>query len=451
MQLKRASIRNYRSLKDVTIDFGSHTALIGTNGAGKSSILKALAQFYSTSGRLDRDDYFGRDQSLPVEIELTFGDLGEEERTMFESRVRDGELVVTRVFDGSPSSGRYYGSVLQNRDFREIRSQTTANPKRAAYRELKDNNRKYAGLPTAASATAVDEALVAWEAEHPDDLTLERDDGQFFGFQNASRGALQRYTKIVFVPAVREASADAADTRNSPIGQLLEILVRSAISQRADVQALQRDVTARYREIVSPENMPELRALSGNLTKELKELYSDAAVGLQWRASSTPDVREDDEEVVPAISMPSVILAIEEPELYQHPTKQRHLATVLRRLSSGVIPGAAGTTQVIFASHSPMFVSLTNADDIRLARRVAIGGHEHKQSEFLALDLDEVARKLERSQGKAEGTYSAETLKPRLHILGTDLAEGFFASGVVLVEGRSDRAALFGSCRTTWS
>ena len=34
------------------------------------------------------------------------------------------------------------------------------------------------------------------------------------------------------------------------------------------------------------------------------------------------------------------------------------------------------------------------------------------------------------------------SLAPRLHILGTELAEGFFANGVVLVEGRSDKAAL---------
>lgn len=32
---------------------------------------------------------------------------------------------------------------------------------------------------------------------------------------------------------------------------------------------------------------------------------------------------------------PDLILAIEEPELYQHPTKQRHFARVLDALSSG--------------------------------------------------------------------------------------------------------------------
>jgi len=42
MQLERARIKNFRSLRDIEVSFGAHTALIGGNGAGKSSILKAI-------------------------------------------------------------------------------------------------------------------------------------------------------------------------------------------------------------------------------------------------------------------------------------------------------------------------------------------------------------------------------------------------------------------------
>lgn len=497
MQLKHAKICHFRSLKDVSVSFGPHTALIGANGAGKSSILKALERFYSTAKVLDRDDYFGRDQSIPIEIELTFGNLSDAERETFESRVRDGQLVVTRVFDTTASSGRYFGSVPQNRDFVNIRACSAATQKREAYRELKLNNPAYADLPNASSAAAVDAALDTWETAHPESLTLERDDGQFFGFQNAGRGALQRHTSFVFVPAVREAGADATDSKSTPIGRLLEILVRSSVLQRQDIQKLQQDMIKRYREIVSPENMPELGLLAENLTKDLKDLYAEAAVGLDWREAPDipiplpaadvtlsddgfggpvdrqghglqrafiftllqhlarasvlpppPEQPADEGEAAPTTTIaPNLILAIEEPELYQHPTKQRHFAQVLRRLSTSHLPGAAGTTQIAFASHSPMFVSLTNAEEIRLVRRVNREDSEYKQCDLRALNLDLVAKSLEKAQGRPEGTFSAETLKPRLHILGTELAEGFFADGVVLVEGRSDRAALFATAQ----
>ncbi len=56
--------------------------------------------------------------------------------------------------------------------------------------------------------------------------------------------------------------------------------------------------------------------------------------------------------------LPNLVLAIEEPELYQHPSRQRHLASVLLNLAEGALPGVAKNTQVIYTTHSPLFVGL---------------------------------------------------------------------------------------------
>lgn len=501
MQLERARIKNFRSLRHIEVSFGAHTAFIGGNGAGKSSILKAIEKFYSTSKICDADDFFGRDQGQPIEIELTFHQLSDQEAASFEDRVRDGKLVVTRVFDSGASSGRYHGVVLQNPDFVAIRSQSAATPKRTAYNALRENNPLYADLPNAGSAAAVDQALLNWENAHPAQLVLLPDDGQFFGFQNNSRGKLQRYTSFVFIPAVREASADAADGKTSVIGKLLELLVRSQILQRPDVQAFKAKMTEAYQALVSAENMPELRTLAGTLTADLRGLYQDAEVALNWREIgempvplpmadvflkddgfggpvdrqghglqrafiftllqhlARTAVPEADDAIAgdvggggpdgPAVvaEAPTLILAIEEPELYQHPTKQRHFAEVLRGLSSGTLPGVQGHTQVILGSHSPMFISMGKADEIRLTRRSVSADSPLKHCSLQALDLGTVAQKLERGWDKPAGSYSAQTLMPRLHILGAELAEGFFANGVILVEGRSDKAALTATAR----
>ena len=492
MQLSRARIQNFRSLRDVTVEFGPHTAFVGGNGAGKSSILKAIEKFYSTARAVDLDDYFGRDQSASIEIELTFSELSAEEVAQFENRVRGGKLVVRRVFDSSVSSGRYHGLVEQNPEFRPVRTAVGANPKRQAYRDLKDSNAAYAGLPNAGSVAAVDEALLAWEANHPEALSLELDDGQFFGFQNAGRGALQRRTSFVFIPAVREAAADAADQKSTAIGKLIEVVVRSAILKRAEFAAFKEEMSARYKDIVSADNMPELSNLAGTLTGNLKDLYSDAEVGLNWRdvgelpvplpaadvmlsddgfggpvdrqghglqrafvltllqhlatSASVPMPEDADGQPIQQ-EAPSLILAIEEPELYQHPTKQRHFAKVLRSLTNAALPGAAGRTQVVFASHSPLFVSLPHADEIRLVRRENCEGKEFKHCTLSALDLSRVALRLEAAWEAEPGTFTGNALGPRLHILGPELSEGFFAKGVVLVEGRSDRAAILATAK----
>lgn len=491
MRLSCIRVKNFRSLRNVVVDVGVHTALIGGNGAGKSSVLNALDKFYSTKRSLDIDDFYARDQTEPVEIELTFDQLSRAALDHFGDRVREGRLVVTRVFDATPASGRYYGSVMQNPDFAPIRAQTNANPKREAYNQIRHENPSYADLPAAASAGAVDANLITWEEAHPDRLVLSRDDGQFFGFQNASRGALQRFTTFVFIPAVREAAADAADGKGSPISRLLELIVRSAILQRADIREFQQQTAARYQELVSAVNMPELGQLADQLTTDIRGLYKDAAVGLSWKdiadfpfplpvadvalsddgfggpvdrqghglqrafvitllqhlartssVSSSLNVDGDLEEAAEDREVPSLILAIEEPELYQHPTKQRHFANVLRNLSAGTLPGQEGPTQVIFASHSPMFVSMARPDEIRLARRTECEDGDYKQCQLRRLDLSVVATRLGAAQQAEPGSYTAETLAPRLHILGLELAEGFFANGVVLVEGRSDKAAI---------
>ncbi len=46
MKLVEFTIKNYKSLREVKVEFGDYTALIGANGSGKTSILEALYLFF---------------------------------------------------------------------------------------------------------------------------------------------------------------------------------------------------------------------------------------------------------------------------------------------------------------------------------------------------------------------------------------------------------------------
>ena len=155
-----------------------------------------------------------------------------------------------------------------------------------------------------------------------------------------------------------------------------------------------------------------------------------------------PAAAQEPEAEEPRYTLPGLILAIEEPELYQHPTKQRHFAKVLSQLSSGELVGVAHQTQILFATYSSLFVSMDRFEGVRLSRRRDAPDGAHKECYLTSSTLAEVARRLERAYGKTEGTYSGEGLRPRLHIINAEIAEGLFADVVVLVEGVSDRAAL---------
>ena len=64
------------------------------------------------------------------------------------------------------------------------------------------------------------------------------------------------------------------------------------------------------------------------------------------------------------MKLPNLILSIEEPELYLHPNRQRHLSRILLELAHGGVPGVAESTQVIYSAHSPLFVDIQSFNQV---------------------------------------------------------------------------------------
>ena len=253
---------------------------------------------------------------------------------------------------------------------------------------------------------------------------------------------------------------------------------------------------------MNPKNLSELAELADDLTRTLHSYVPDAKVLLQWSAPSDisipmpqAEVRlmEDDYEsrvertghglqrafiitmlqhldaikYVGAatkdgtserthsdreannVPFPNLVLAIEEPELYQHPSRQRHLASVLLNLAKGAIPGVAEKTQVIYATHSPLFVGLDRFDQIRVLRKVPREDGRPRTTQLKKADMAAVASELWLAGDRQGERFTADTLKPRLQSIMTPwMGEGFFADVVVLVEGEDDRAAILGFARS---
>src|SRR6266498_3943777 len=74
-------------------------------------------------------------------------------------------------------------------------------------------------------------ALTEWEAANPGICSREPDDGQFFGFKQVAQGYLGRFTRYLYIPAVREAATDASEGKGSTITQLMDLVVRSGAEQ----------------------------------------------------------------------------------------------------------------------------------------------------------------------------------------------------------------------------
>jgi putative ATP-dependent endonuclease of OLD family len=497
MRLTRVHIKNFRAVEEETLEVGQHTVIIGGNGIGKSCALKAIEKFFSKSASVTAEDFHNKNVNETIEITLAFIDFSNEELSQFSSRIHGDEMAVTRVFSigvSAKDNGKYFGRTPRHPNFQGVREVEGAVPRRQAYNALRAQE-TYADLPAANTDAQVAAGMEAWETAHPDNCELARDDGQFFGFSNVGRGVLQKYISFVFVPAVRDAGADALDKGSSVIGQLIELLVKTVVQKRAEFQAWQAKTMQEYQELVKPENIGELGELSGLLSGTLKKFYGDTDVDLAWRppdefriALPAADVALTEQGYTGPVegkghglqrafiftilqhlahavrlneevshdqngeaeqTSHSLILAIEEPELYQHPTKQRHVARVLSEISAGKIPGVMNQTQILLCSHSPHFISTERFEEIRLARRKLTLGEGHGKFALSRVDYQQVCQLLNETLAlEGNNAYTSDSLIAKLHILDPLVAEGFFASVAVLVEGVGDRAALTAVARS---
>lgn len=499
MIVKAVRVINFRSIRDESLPCKNLTTLVGPNGSGKSTFLRALALFYESSPRITDEDFYARDIGEDIEIEVTFTNLSEKEKDRFRNYIRGENLTVVRIFSEriATQSGKYYGSRLQNPDFNEIR-QLSGRELISRYGTLRETD-DFTELPAARSQVAVLDALENWEAENPDRLKPMRDQGQFFGFTNVARGYLGDVTKFILVPAVRDASEDAVEGKNSAISALMDLLVRKVFSERKDISDFKDQIQKQYSALSDPTKIPELGSLASALTETLQIFYKDTSVALGWEeigqivlptpktntkivedgfsisvghaghgvqrafiltilqhlavaeGAQSAAVEEESESASQFVSgkpQLDLILAIEEPELFQHPNQQRHFSRVLFDLASGGIPGVANQTQVLYATHSPLFVGIDRFDQVRRVHKISADNGKPKTTRIVYSTWNDVADRIWIADGKTGDKYTESSLKPRVATIMTPFVnEGFFSAVVVLVEGENDRAAVLGMAK----
>lgn len=504
MLVRAVAVKNYRCVKDETLPCETLTAFVGANGSGKSTFLKALQLFYDNSPRIDQRDFYDEDIAESIEIAVTFTDLSPKAKELFANYLEGDQLTVERVFSfvDSKLQHKYYGSRLSIPDFRPLRSASNATEARKCYQELLATG-KYAGLPSWSSRDQALEALRGWEQSHSEQCFRTRDEGQFFGFTGVGQGYLGRFTRLIYVPAVRDAGLDADEGKDSPVKEIVDLVVRNSLATHGSIQELKEATKKLYDAIVDPSKLKGLQTLQEELNQTLRTYVIDAKVELDWLptgeiqlpmpktdvtlsedgypctvnrsghglqrafiltmlqhlAVAKPAIEPASEYVGPAnpevqsnagatSEQSDLILCIEEPEVYQHPIRQRHFASILLKIATGSIAGVARRTQIIYSTHSPMFVGLDRFDQVRLFRKLIAPG-KPKFTKAARVTMDEIAEQLWKLLGSHGDKFTGASLLPRLQPIMTPwMNEGFFADVVVLVEGEDDLAALTGVAKS---
>lgn len=493
MRIDEIEAENFRCLKSVKASLHNLTVFVGRNGSGKSSMLHALDTLFKPKASITEEDFFNRDTDGPIEIKVTFTDFTNEERREFHAFIQNDRMIVTKIISYDSELDRfseeYFSYESQVPRFAEIREIEGAREKTKALRELiaEGTLDGLDGSPRSEAETL--EIMRRFEEEHPGLTELVRTKVHFFGARNIGGGKLDKYTRFIFLPAVKEASEET-EGRESSINRLLDVLVLREIENRKDIVSFRDEIIQEVVEKYSPENLGGLDEISNSISETLSRYSPGSGLVLKWNEAEPPqidlpsvtcDVSEDGFEgcverkghglqraliltLLEHLALTSAaeelkgdkteestdretlridtILAIEEPEIYLHPSRARYLSKILLILAEN--NGKKSHTQVVYTTHSPYFVGLDRFDDLRLCRK-SRDGEEIPCTRIGSYDLESASNRLEEIYGRRrELGNPRDNFKIRsVPVMNAVMNEGFFGDLVVLLEGPSDVGVLW--------
>ncbi len=401
----------------------------------------------------------------PIKITVTFANLTEAAKQELSDYVRQDKLVVSSLAEYDPTTDsaevKQYGNRIGLEAFRSFfeneKAGAKANDLKEIYTTLKN---AYNDLPAPGTKQAMIDALHKYEADHPEQCSLIPSEDQFYG---VSRGVnrLANHVQWVFISASKDATEETEESKNSALGQLLARTVRSKVNFSEKVRTLKKETQSEYQKILDAEQHV-LDTISSSL-KERLESWAHPGITAQilWKQDPEKSIKVEEpwayirigergfegdlarfghglqrsymlallQELTTIFdeTAPTLIMGIEEPEIYQHPPQAKHLSEVLTDLSQK-------GSQIMICSHSPLFIPGDNFEAVRIVRET----DEPSRSYISQLLYKELALKLELSGEKPlreEGILAK--LYPSLNPIINEL---FFCNNLILVEGIEDVA-----------
>jgi putative ATP-dependent endonuclease of the OLD family len=474
MKIESVRIENFRSFKDETIKLDDYNCFVGANGAGKSTVLYALNVFFrqfkdsqTDLTKLSEEDFHHKNTDKPVRITVTLIDLTELAKEDLKDYVRHDKLTITAVATYDKNKGTadvlQHGMRLVFEDFTVYFEKEKEGAKVAELKEIYEKLRQqYADLPTAGTKGAMSDAIREYEATRPEKCTLRESPDQFYGI---SKGAnrLASHIQWVFIPASKDATQEGEESKNSALGQLLERTVRQKVNFAEKVSELQTKTRDEYQALLNSEQSV-LDDISKSLQSRLASwAHPNISANVNWKQDKDKSVRieepfayirlgergfeaelarfghglqrsymlallqelsqSDDENV------PTLIMGIEEPEIYQHPPQARYLAETLHELSQK-------NTQLLLCTHSPLFIPGDNFDKIRIVR-------EHGNPSYTNITrllYDDLVKELKEAGSEKESLKETGMVAKLYPSLNPIINEMFFCKVLILVEGPEDLA-----------
>lgn len=492
MRVSRIEISNFRSIRSVVLDIEPYTALIGTNGAGKSAVLYALDWFFKGGPLEARDVHRSVCESgetvepsseTTVEVAVTFTGLSARDRERLERYGRGDDATFKRSWSMGAEKDKIVGNALQGPGFADIRAMGKVGEFRPAYKTLCETTPGLPDLGASPSKDQVVEALICWENDPANSaklVSVDADDAShMFGFTGSS--VIRQCVQMVLVPAATDISGQINGVgKGSTLNDLIGTLMNTATTKaKAEWTEKHSDAIAELATSMSTSVLDSAGLQSERVNDKLRSLVPNSVVEFtatvpDWTPTPNATVRTDvtidglrndvsrqGHGVQRAVLIAMLYALVPDEALVKagHELQEgedeneaaERLKTALEDLPHTLICieepeiyqhpirarafarvlselASSQNVQIIMATHSPYF---TRPEQFGGVRRFCLSGCE---TLTCAASLNEVA--------SAAGCTAAQVEKIVQKRMPTTFAEGFFADAAVLFEGDTDVAVL---------
>jgi len=474
MKIESVRIKNFRTFKDETIFFDDYSCFVGPNGSGKSTVMNALNVFFrqykdskTDLSKLSIDDFHHKNVKEPISITVTFKDLSDKAKEDLSDYVRQERLIVTAKAEFDEGTERaevkQFGNRLGMTEFKAwFEAEKSKKPAAELKKIFSDLQERWPEITKATSKSDMANSLNEFESLNPDQCILIPSEDQFYG---VSKGAnrLAPHLQWVFVSASKDFSEEAEESKNSALGQLLSRAIRAKVNFSEKVTGLREGLRQSYQKMLE-EEQGILSSISESLENRLKHWANPSATAkVLWKNDAEKSIKIEEplahiqigekgfeselarfghgmqrsylltllQELsdIEDENAPTLVMAIEEPELYQHPPQARYLSEVLQDLANE-------NSQIIVCSHSPYFIPGDDFHSVRLVRESGSPSCSYVTSLTygeLSKELTDAGEKAVKETGMIAKLYP--TLRP-------EISEMFFSRKLILVEGIEDVAYL---------
>jgi len=493
MHLRKLKVKHFRSWKEAEFTIDNMHAILGANNAGKSSLLRALDFLFNPSTRsLNEETFWNCDTDQPIWIEAVFTDLTDAEKEKLGPYLKpDGSFHMARsatfagnsVGDdeaddgaGKSSIGHHYCKPMPTVPWLRDGDINGNKIKEwwADKASLLVDGLDFAAFLKTTKCPGVGE----WKTKAKEfidanlaSLTLN-DDWQAnpTGYAGVLKSVLPFF---VLIPAVRDVTDESKVTKSNPFGRLLYAIVDTVSQEKRDaIAGMLQSIANQFNRCGGDSRVELISSTEARLNTLLAELFQGCDLEIEFQTPtlevmfSSPKLFVDDgfrnsvenkghglqRAIIFSIlrryaehmttdgteKKRTLILAVEEPELYMHPQAQRTIRKVFRGM-------ADGGDQVIFTTHSALLVEVAYFDEIIRVESQPSDTDGKKSVTSLArqLPMSRMIEDIETRFQKLKGKVSAASIREHYaHVYNPTRNEGFFAKSVILVEGATEAYSL---------